>query len=1138
MNPTVRRSLRTLAGAASLFVFAISLPAQNAQVVVSDRITSPIDNSQLTTLHGNTNPLANAKNDRGLVDASLPMPDMTMVLSRSPEAQAAFDQYVANQYNPSSSNYHQWLTPSEIGEQFGPSQADIARINKWLVSQGFTVTQVTPDRMAIRFSGTAGLAESTFHTQIDNLVVKGVPHIGNMTDPQIPSALASVVVGIKALHNFLPHPLHRGGNAVQFNRELGGWQRVPTAATASSTAASSGFTFASSAAKGRAAAGTAAGSHPLFGINVSGTDAYLEEDVSPWDFATIYNVTPLWSNNITGTGQTIAIAGTSYIDLSDVTTFRSTFGLPAGLTPTEIDTNGLATECTSTSSTAVCGISDLEENTLDVEWSGAIATGAQIDLVVTGQNTAGTVDSVYDSAEYVVTNLTAKILNVSYGECELFNGTTENVAYYNLWQSAAAEGISVFVASGDSGSPSCDEDGDSIGNPYPAQYGLSVSGLASTPFNTAVGGTDFSWCKPTITSTGTVTGCPTSSTSQGSPAYWNTTSNTTTEPYESAAGYVPEIPWNNSCQNPILAGYLESLASYVGVSGVSNAEASCNFAQNDWASIYQNYGVMLATFVDSIGGSGGASSCVVNNADTNSTNPTCTTGSTTTGTANSSIALTNNGWQKPSWQSGVSGIPSDGVRDLPDVSFFAGDGELDSAYLVCISAIGSCTYSATSENTAQEFGGTSFASPAMAGVMALINQKTGAAQGLPNAQLYQLAAKQNYANCSAEGPPSSSCYFHSIDEGTIAMPCDYGANVGGTVYDSATGNYVRSTVYAGILSPNCTPLNSGDTVGTLVNSSVVTSTNPSGVAYNAAAGYNLANGLGSLNVANVVNAWVSNVTTSGNPGFSLSSSGNISVAAGGTGTSTLTVAPVNGFTGAVKFTCAISGSATGLSCSAPSTTVTGTASVTATLTATATSGATAGTYTATVTGTDAATGTITTNTTVSITVTAVTVGSFALSNTGSISITAGNSGTSTINVTPSGGFTGNVALTCAVSSTSSGVGCSLSPATADVTSSSAVPSVLTVTTTSSSANLHFPMKAFLPGTVLAFVVFLGVPARRRRWQSLLGLLLLIGLGAGIVGCGSAATVTTIPQSATYTVTVTGTSGSTSQTTSVTVTVSN
>ena len=212
------RSLPLSVLASVLLCSAASL-AQNVAPAI--RIVNPIDESQLVTLKGNTNPTANAKNDRGPVSPTFEMPDLTLVLSRSPEQQAAFDVFVASQYDSSSPNYHQWLTPAQIGEQFGPSPTDIATITGWLSSHGFTVKQVTPDRMTIRFGGTAAQVESAFHTEIHNLSVNGAPHYANMSDPQIPAALAPVVVGVKALHNFLPRPQHKLGNKVQFNQPGG-----------------------------------------------------------------------------------------------------------------------------------------------------------------------------------------------------------------------------------------------------------------------------------------------------------------------------------------------------------------------------------------------------------------------------------------------------------------------------------------------------------------------------------------------------------------------------------------------------------------------------------------------------------------------------------------------------------------------------------------------------------------------------------------------------------------------------------------------------------------------------------------------------------------------------------------------------
>ena len=505
-------------------------------------------------------------------------------------------------------------------------------------------------------------------------------------------------------------------------------------------------------------------------------------------------------------------------------------------------------------------------------------------LVVTGQNADGTIDTVYDSASYVVQNLAGKVLSVSYGECELGQGTAENVAYYDLWQSAASEGISVFVAAGDSGSPSCDDGQDgNYGNPYVAQYGLSVSGLASSPYDTAVGGTDFSWCQPYFNSSGDYEGCPSSSTSQGSPAYWATSNNATTG--ASALGYVPEIPWNDTCMNPIWARYL---VSDFGFSGDTTPEEMCNNLYENWETYDEEYEQYYDTdpyfeyFVDTVGGSGGASNCVVNSTDSESFG-TCSTGANTTGTANGSIPLTKDGWPSPSWQaqSGVTGTSGLTQRAIPDVSFFAGDGALGSATLICLSAEESCALSDTVDNTAQEVGGTSVGSPEMAGVMALINQKAGAAQGLANPGLYSLAANQTYSECSAESVTNSSnCKFQDIDYGptaasgspaytttqTNSMPC----NLTGTEEGGDGGG-----PYTGTTSPNCAAINSGDTLGTLVTTT--SSPTAADAAYNSGTGYDLATGLGSLNVANIVNAWVSDAgTASTTLGVKLNPTGTIS----------------------------------------------------------------------------------------------------------------------------------------------------------------------------------------------------------------------------------------------------------------------
>jgi len=725
--------------------------------IVESSIVESIDEARLTTLKGNTHPLAIARFDRGRVSPDLQLGDLFLVLRRSEARQKAFDRFVASEYDENSPNYHLWLTPQQAFERYGPAPSDIQVVENWLLGHGLSVDGVAADGMSIRFSGAASLVEAAFHTEIHNLDVKGERHVGNMSDPLIPEALAPVVAGVKALHNFFPRPLHRLGGLA--TRDLGGWRRVPD---------------------GGGAGGASGRPRPDF----TSVDPYGDviEDVAPYDFAKIYNVLPEWTaaKAIDGTGETIAIAGTSNIHLADVAAFRSAFGLPAKA-PTVVVTNNDPGACPGFA--ASCA-DDLIENTLEVEWAGAEAKGATITLVTSSAPTA-TSDPLYLSEDYVVEHKTAAILNVSYGSCELALGTAGNTEYNNLWETAAAEGMAVFVASGDAGSPGCDQGFDAIdGVPYAAQFGLGVNGLASTAYDTAVGGTDLNWG---------ATAAP----------YWSSTNGTG---LSSALGYVPEVPWNSTCVNPLVLPALASDAAYLGVSGVVDAESACNFVIESGPYILANFGVDLAGLVDTIGGGGGASNCTASAGG----NPESCSGK----------------YGKPSWQTGAAGIPSDGARDVPDVSFFASNGFLGSAYLICVSEAGSaCVYSAGSEPTAQEVGGTSVASPAMAGVMALINQRSGSAQGNPNTALYELAARQSYSKCSAESVKASAtnCVFNDIDTGTNAMACVSPANAA---------------------SLNCAVKYAGDPAGILTG-------------FSAGTGYDQATGLGSLNVANAVNNWPS-----------------------------------------------------------------------------------------------------------------------------------------------------------------------------------------------------------------------------------------------------------------------------------------
>jgi len=254
-----------------ILIAAETLPAQ------------PIDENRRHTLTGNIHPLARQEFDRGPAPGGLPMERLLLVLKRSPEQETALSSLLEQQQDVSSGNYHQWLAPDEFGRRFGPDDADVQTVTRWLQSHGLAIARVSRGRVSIEFSGTASSVEETFHTPIHKFVVNGEEHWANAADPEVPDALAGAVAGIASLHNFASRPMH----AV--------WQPQATFPN---------------------------GSHAI----------------GPADFATIYNVGPAWQSGINGTGTTIGVVGRSNFNLQDIVQFRSLFGLSAN--PPQIVVNG------------------------------------------------------------------------------------------------------------------------------------------------------------------------------------------------------------------------------------------------------------------------------------------------------------------------------------------------------------------------------------------------------------------------------------------------------------------------------------------------------------------------------------------------------------------------------------------------------------------------------------------------------------------------------------------------------------------------------------------------------------------------------------------------------------------------------
>jgi pro-kumamolisin-like protein/Big-like domain-containing protein len=652
-------------------------------------IAQPIDESQLTVLKGNTHPLARPEFDLGTAPATLSMQRMLLVLKRSPEQESALKQLLDDQQDKSSPSYHKWLTPEDFGKQFGPADADIQTITAWLQAHGFQVGS-TKGRTVLEFSGSASQVQEAFHTTIHKYIVNEQQHWANSNDPQIPAALTPLVAGVASLNNFPRKPM--SVSAGKFTREK---------ATGKITPIQPEFTFPS---------------FPSICTENNSSNNPCFYGLGPYDFATIYDVLPLWNSGINGTGQTIAIVGETNINIQDVRDFRSLFGLPPN--DPQIILNG--------PDPGIQG--DESEADIDVQWSGAVASGATIDFVVSQstETTAGT-DL---SAVYIVENNLAPVMSESYGFCELGLGTTGNQFYNALWQQAAAQGITVFISAGDNGAAGCDDF--NAQSPAPAQFGLQVSGFASTPYNVAVGGTDFNdFSNPSI--------------------YWNTANSSTTQ--ASAKSYIPETTWNDSCTN--------SIFGTVGFS--TNAETNCNDPR------------LTPSFVVPEGGSGGASNCTTPNG--------------------SAPANCSGGYAKPSWQTGT-GVPNDGKRDLPDVSLFASNGFLGNFYIICQSDVaGPCSLQYPYSNFLG-FGGTSVSSPAFAGIMALVNQQMAAQglsarQGNANYVLYKLAAQHPTAfHDVTSGTIAMPCLTGTPNCTTTNSADQYGVMTGysaGVGYDLATG---------------------------------------------------------------------------------------------------------------------------------------------------------------------------------------------------------------------------------------------------------------------------------------------------------------------------------------------------------------
>jgi subtilase family serine protease len=401
-----------------------------AQVVLQDRITQPVEGSSMLPLTGSLHPMARAEFDQGLADNSKVIQGMTINFKRSAAQEASLQALLKAQQDPGSPSYHKWLTQAEFGQQFGMSSADLDKVTGWLQQEGFTVTAVAASKNAIGFSGNIANIEKAFQTKIHNYSLNGETHFANADQIAVPSSFAGTVSGVRGLADFRLKP------RIQFMRSR------------------------------------EAASNPHFTSGLSGTHY-----VVPGDFAVIYDVNPLYSAGNTGKGVTIAVIGQTAIVPADITDFRGAAGLPAN-DPTVVTVPGT----TPLTVAAGAASNDLSETDLDLEWSGGVATGASIVLVNSGD--------IFTSLAYAIQNpingITIPIISQSYGTCEANLNTSDQNTIEGWLKQANSQGQTVVLASGDSGATDCDDTGVTS-----ATQGLAVDYPGSSQYVTAAGGSSF-----------------------------------------------------------------------------------------------------------------------------------------------------------------------------------------------------------------------------------------------------------------------------------------------------------------------------------------------------------------------------------------------------------------------------------------------------------------------------------------------------------------------------------------------------------------------------------------------------------------------------------------------------------------------
>ena len=393
-----------------------------SQAAVASRIAKDLPLSELSVMPATKPPVLH-NSDLGIAPAGMPLERMLLLLEPSPAQQTDLVARIANQQAAASCAFHQWLTPAEFADAYANSAADVNAVAAWLQQAGFSVAPIPAGRGWIEFSGTAEQVESTFHAPVREYAASSGTRPGIAGEISVPAALRPLIHGLVSLDGVVSAPAI---TAVQ-----------PLNSTAAGLAGETSLAHA--------------------------------EALTPALAAQLLHLDSIPNAQALGAGETIAIATRSNVKLQDIAAFRSAFGLstiPATVSPAGIDPGFTA---------------DQAAAEFAASWAGVSAPAAKI-LVAPAATTQAT-DGVDLSLASLIDGNAAHTIVVGFSACEAAMTEAHRAFYAALYRQAAAQGISVIAAAGDSGASACH----AAGNNVPVTTGLAVNALASTPWNTAVG---------------------------------------------------------------------------------------------------------------------------------------------------------------------------------------------------------------------------------------------------------------------------------------------------------------------------------------------------------------------------------------------------------------------------------------------------------------------------------------------------------------------------------------------------------------------------------------------------------------------------------------------------------------------------